>query len=48
MVNGIPIEDLTRADKFRPKFLEKRRMGLSYFLKSVSLLLNSFPDTDIS
>ena len=32
---------LTWADKFRPQFLEKRRMGLSYFLKSVSSSLPS-------
>lgn len=29
-------EKLTSIDRFRPNFLENRRMGLSYFLKSAS------------
>jgi hypothetical protein len=27
---------IVMTDKFRPKFLESRRVGLEYFLKSVS------------
>jgi hypothetical protein len=27
---------IAMTDKFRPKFLESRRVGLEYFLKSVS------------
>lgn len=37
--NGCPGTPLIALDKFRPKFLENRRVGLEYFLKSVSPVL---------
>ena len=33
---------MSRKDKFRPSFLEKRRAGLAYFLKSVDVLCALF------